>query len=297
MNYARFGYTPAPMNDPARRSARLLLALPLLAACASSGDAPPTEVLAVFAGDPPLVDGRGDDAAWDLADDLPLRLALEGKTVEGTVRAVVSAGSLHLLVRWRDPTEDREHKVWTPAGEGKFAGGPEREDVLAVGFPISGEFTGDMTSPVECVWDVWQWKSARTDPAGFAMDKSHVHSFADPGGKRHVHDLPDGRKLHIARPEDAGTSATRSVPAPAPGGARTAQYVAQDPAGSAADVRARGVWADGWWTVELSRKLSTGHPDDADFVGRDAVPFAIAVLDRAEDEHHAVSGLLTLRLR
>jgi Ethylbenzene dehydrogenase len=276
---------------------KLLLVLPLLAACASSADGPPTEVLAVYAGTPPTIDGGDDDAAWGLAEELPVTLTYEQSYVHGTVRALVGGEWIYLLVRWRDTTEDREHKVWTPKPGGGFVVGPEREDVLAVGFPISGEFTGDMTSPVECVWDVWQWKSARTDPAGHAMDKSHVHSFTDPGGKRHVHDLPDGRKLHIARPEDSGTSATKTIAAPETGAARTPQYEAQEASGSAGDVLAKGVWKDGWWTVEMARKLGTGNADDLDFRGLGTVPFALAVLDHAEDEHHAASPVLTLRLR
>ena len=36
----------------------------------------------------------------------------------------------------------------------------------------------------------------------------------------------------------------------------------QEPHGSAADWRANGVWADGEWTVEMSRTLRTDHPAD-----------------------------------
>ena len=280
-----------------RHLRRLLLGAPFLAACASAPEGPPTEVLAVYAGVTPRIDGIADDAAWRLGEELPITLTVEKSLVHGTVRALVGGDWLYLLVRWRDTTEDREHKVWTPKPGGGFVVGPEREDVLAVGFPISGEFTGDMTSPVECVWDVWQWKSARTDPVGRAMDKTHVNTFTDPGGKRHVHDLPDGRKLHIARPEDAGTSATKTIPAPESGASRTPQYEPQEPAGSAGDVLAKGEWKDGWWTVELARKLGTGNADDIDFRGREVLPFALAVLDHDEDEHHATSPVLSLRLR
>jgi hypothetical protein len=275
-----------------------------LAGCATATDptgphpAPvPDEVVAAATSSDPILDGVADDDAWRGAAETVIRMEAVEWKFDATVRAAVREGTLHLLVRWPDTTEDRAHKVWTPQPDGSWAAGPEREDVLAVGFPISGEFTGDMTSPVECVWDVWQWKSARTDPAGFSMDKTHGHTFADPGGKRHAHDLGDGRTLHIVRPEDAGRSATKSLPKPAGAGAQTPQYAAQAPDGSAADVRARGRWADGWWTVELSRALSTGHADDADFGARATVPFALAILDRAEDEHHAVSGPLVLRLR
>ena len=35
-----------------------------------------------------------------------------------------------------------------------------------------------------------------------------------------------------------------------------------EPTSSRADIRARGVWADGYWTVEFGRALQTGHEDD-----------------------------------
>ena len=68
--------------------------------------------------------------------------------------------------------------------------------------------------------------------------------------------------------------------------------------GSAGDVRAKGAWHAGWWTLELARPLRTGHPDDADLRGADgsSVPFAIAILDRAEDDQHATSEVHRLRL-
>ena len=280
-------------------SARLAAATALFAAsCASApreteGDT----VRAAASASAPVVDGVADDAAWSGATWLRTTLTGPDGTHDARVAAVVSGGRVFLAVRWTDATEDRVHKAWKP-GESKWVSGPEREDVLAVGFPISGEFTGDMTSPLDCVWDVWHWKAARTDGAGFAMDKRHVNTMTDPGGRRHVEKLSDGRSLYITRPEDAGRSATRSIPAPSPAAAITTapQFEAQEPDGSAADVRARGAWKDGWWTVEFSRALDTGHADDAPFTG-DAIAFALAVLDHAEDEAHAVSPRLTLALR
>jgi len=288
---------------PARlpRAATLLAAAALVSACASaksesSGD---TVGARPVAGAPAL-DGSTDEPAWRDAAWLLVHLDATNDAPHGPheawIAAVTSGDTIYVAVRWPDAAEDRSHKPWVRSDEG-WKAGPDLEDVLAVGFPISGEFTGSMTSPVECVWDVWHWKAARTDPAGFAMDKSHVHTFTDPKTKGHDEKLPDGRTLHIRRPEDAGTSATRPLKAPA--GATTGsfpQYEAIVPTGSAGDVRARGAWKDGWWTVELSRKLDTGHADDAPFARGGMVPFAIAILDHAVDEHHTASGKLSLAI-
>lgn len=275
---------------------RHLLAIALLAASCASAPPPDPDVLAARRTPAaPVLDGVGDDAAWRDAPEISVPLEGTSAPREVRMRAVVHGERVYLLARWPDATEDRLHKLRVPKAGGGFQNGPEREDVFAVGFPISGEFTGDMLSPLECVWDVWQWKSARTDAAGFAMDKSHVHTLSDPGGKRHEQALEDGRRLYIRRPEDAGTSATATLPAPEKADGPTAQFAAQTPSGSAADVAARGAWHDGWWTLEMSRALVTGHADDAPFGAAD-VPFALAVLDRAEDEDHATSPVRRLRI-
>ncbi len=43
-------------------------------------------------------------------------------------------------------------------------------------------------------------------------------------------------------------------------------YVLSAPAGSSwNDIGAKGAWDNSMWTVEFSRKLDTGHTDDAQF--------------------------------
>ncbi|MCE9636848.1 MAG: hypothetical protein K8T90_14180 [Planctomycetes bacterium] len=288
---------PHPFPHAAIAAALAVAALTATACKSAPRESGGDVLTAISASSAPQLDGVTDDAAWRDATWLRVTLTGPGGTHDARLAAVVADGRLHLAVRWADATEDRVHKAWKPAGD-KWASGPEREDVLAIGFPISGEFTGDMTSPVDCVWDVWHWKSARTDGAGFAMDKTHVNTMTDPGGKRHVEKLADGRSLYIRRPEDAGRTATRTIPAPPLQAAiaTAPQFEAQAPDGSAADVRAKGAWKDGWWTVELSRALDTGNADDAAFTGA-SIPFALAVLDHAEDGDHAVSPRLTLALR
>ena len=66
------------------------------------------------------------------------------------------------------------------------------------------------------------------------------------------------------------------------------------PSGSVVDVTARGVWVDGSWRLELSRKLSTGNDDDVALPQQpDNVLGGIAVFDRSENDDHAISATLT----
>jgi hypothetical protein len=72
--------------------------------------------------------------------------------------------------------------------------------------------------------------------------------------------------------------------------------------GSITDVNAKGVWRDGRWYLELSRRLDTGHDDDAVIPANGTIPFAIAVFDGVSNNMvdggaHSVSNLLILETR
>ena len=75
------------------------------------------------------------------------------------------------------------------------------------------------------------------------------------------------------------------------------QFPPQKPAGSAADVEAKGEWANGKWTVEFKRKLNTGHKDDTAFVAGKACSFAVATFDKSEKGDHDVSKGFLLKIQ
>ena len=76
-------------------------------------------------------------------------------------------------------------------------------------------------------------------------------------------------------------------------GERVAQYVPATPTGSAADVRAKGVWSRGEWSLELSRSLDTGHPDDTVLDPQRSYKVAVASFDHTGKMDKA-SGVLAL---
>ena len=203
---------------------------------------------------------------------------------------------VYFLMRWRDETrDDQAHKpfVWD-AGKSVYVEGPEREDMFALAFVHTGPFTADMLSPVEAVWDVWHWKATRTNPQGFAMDRTHRYARQQWEGKGKSHTAKNGEPIWIARPEDAGDTVEKKRPAPASREAeRVPQYLPGTPSGSAADVRAKGAWSDGWWTLELERKLSTGYPDDTEFDPKRTYKLAVSAHDRTGDMDKA-SGVIEL---
>ena len=78
-------------------------------------------------------------------------------------------------------------------------------------------------------------------------------------------------------------------------GDRVPQYLPGVPSGSAADVRATGTWKDGWWTLEVERRLDTGHPDDTRFEKGRRYRMAVAAHDRTGEMDKA-SGAIELVL-
>lgn len=260
----------------------------LVAGCANSTGADRLECERVS--NAPVIDGSAGDDAWKRAEalDLTVRRVVppQGATATVELKSVRTDTHLYVLARWRDATrDDTAHKPWIWSGaKNAYEEGPEREDMFSIAFELSGTFNADMLSGEPGVWDVWQWKATRTNPQGHAMDRTHRYATEKPAGSAREHAARNGRSIWIARPEDAGDTVERKQAAPsAKGDERVPQYLAGIPSGSAADVRARGSWADGWWTLEFERRLGTGHADDTQFDVSRSYGMAVAAHDRTGD--------------
>ncbi len=67
--------------------------------------------------------------------------------------------------------------------------------------------------------------------------------------------------------------------------------------GSFGDIKAVSRYADGAWTVMLSRKLNTGNEDDVAFDPRKKFNFAMALFDDSKDYDSYDSETLTLEFK
>ena len=253
----------------------------------------------------PRIDGKADDSAWKSAGELVVRIDMPSNLKDPerriSLRAVHDGDSIAFLLVWEDPTRsvvhmpyswDNEKKKYVPSDD------CEIEDAAAIGFPHAGSFNPDMKAAAGTKWDVWHWKAARTNPGGYAQDRLHIYSKTKPEGlKSRKFNGPNDEPIWIARPEDEGRSVIRHLSAPSQRKAdKVPQYEAQEPTGSAADVRAKGVWQKGKWTVEFQRKLKTGHDDDTPFDFAKPILFAVSTFDEMEQMNHDVSGTLKLTL-
>ena len=158
-----------------------------------------------------------------------------------------------------------------------------------------------MLAEVDSVIDMWQWKAARTNAAGILHDKHHVRSQTPLAGKFSTHYSAGGKEIHIVRKNDGDVSPYQSnkIDPFIYQGDVVAQYIPFVPeVADAADVQAKGSWKDGFWTVEIARKLDTGHHDsDTVFDPAKSIQTAIAVFDSAGDHFHAVSNEINISFK
>lgn len=264
---------------------------------------PAGQLVSVRVARAPELDGKVGDAVWRSAPELKLvaRRVMEpniGASTNISIRSVHTDTDIYVLVVWDDSAPDLSHKSWVWNADKKgYEEGKDREDMFSLAFEHTGKFVPDMLAPVEAVWDVWHWKAFRTNPQGYAMDKTHRYIREKPQGKANEHRAHDGKPIWIARPEDGGDTVEKKQEAlKEKKGNQVPQYVPGTPTESAADVRAKGRWAEGRWTLELGRKLNTRHKDDTAFDPSRTYKMALGAFDRTGDMDKA-SGEIELVFR
>jgi len=201
------------------------------------------------------------------------------------------------MVQWKDATKNDTHKnfVWDNAQQ-RYRKGKDREDRLVFKFFISGKYSTSPLAGWPSVSDIWHWKAYRSNSAGLAHDKSHIISDTKIA-KSKKYKATNGKTIYMARPSDAGDPIYKAKRYTDKVEDVMPKYVISPKiSGSVADVKAKGVWADGTWTLELGRKFDTGdHASDVVFKPGSSVKGAIAVFDGVGDWHHSISDTLEFK--
>jgi hypothetical protein len=242
-----------------------------------------------------MVDGSDSDKAWSKApalnaESMDVLNKHGGKWVNVTLKSVHTDTHIYFLAIWDDKTKDDvAHKPWVwDEPKKSYVEGSDREDMFSISFELRGEFHYDMLAPVDAAWDIWHWKAVRTNPQGYAMDRMHIYSTSKPEYKAKEFRSRSGKPLWMARPEDKGKTVEGKVPAPKEfKGDKVNQYVNSIPDGSAADVQAKGSWADGKWILEFARALKTGNDDDTQFDIARSYLMAVSTHDHTGDMDRA----------
>ncbi|UCE79783.1 MAG: hypothetical protein JSV13_03870 [Nitrospiraceae bacterium] len=222
------------------------------------------DIVATKAAKAPTLDGSGDDAVWAKAQTYTIHD--ERMKADITLKALYANNMVFFLVQYPDRTEDRLHKPWVWNKELEiYKPGNQREDTFIFKWNME-KHEVDLSNFADnnYVADVWYWKAHRTNPAGYSDDKSQV--FSSESGKKATEIISrTGKKRYLMRLGDAGTSAQKKQVLTDYAGDVQPQYVSRQPSGSRADVKAKGVWKNGQWTIEYERKLVTGNADDVQF--------------------------------
>ena len=250
---------------------------------------------------PPVIDGLLDDV-WKHAKPVTVivREAMGGDHPKLVVlRALHTTDSVYIAAEWPDATKSdmRDPYVWNPQTN-KYDRPSKPDDQFAIEFPIKGDFAISMlTVTREFTADVWHWKAGRGNPIGWVDDKYHIISQKPlPEAKKHA--LHGGRSVYIVRLQDSGTPSFKLKPEPQSyQGDVVDSFEHQEPSGSVADVRGKGVHNGKSWFLEMSRKFNTGHPDDAVIDPSKDNICAIAVMDDELYEEHSVSTVIVLRFK
>jgi hypothetical protein len=213
---------------------------------------------------PPAIDGREDASVWDKAKAITTRDKKSG--IDVTIKALYTEKNIFFLASFADPDESRKHKCWTwDKKAGIYKQGLTREDVFVFKWALSPD-CADLSvysdSPSDA--DIWFWKACRTDPVGYADDKIQSLREEKLPKSRKIKSR-SGKTMYLQRRGDNGQAAYKTTLHTEYKGDILPHFVSQIPDGSRADIRAKGFWTAGRWTIEFSRALQTGNNDDVQF--------------------------------
>jgi hypothetical protein len=278
-----------------------------------------------------------DDPVWQKAKAVQVpfegKEKFAGKKATVSTQAVYTAGGIYFRFNWKDADKSVTKGAWKFDGQ-KWSHQEGNEDRISLLFEIEridkfatkgcavvchvpagktakdGKF-GTISAAEK--GDLWHWKAARSDPAGFADDTWLTQISEEKGGRK-----SDAGKGGDQKNMTADKSKPMYMPAPGKklagndillvahaveikdyagfkAGDTLTYRMPKMPQGSRADIKALSRYADGSWIVVLYRSLDTGNDDDTAFNPRKKYNFAMALFDNSGDEDSYDSEVLTLQ--
>jgi hypothetical protein len=219
--------------------------------------------------------------------------------VDLRIKAGVFQDVLYLMLNWPDPLPNATHLSWVwDFTMNRYRPGGDLEDRLALRFGWGDGFEACPLSGPPHRADLWLWRAARSNPVGYALDAVQVVGDSPiPDGRPWR--LPDGRVRWLAIRPDEGEDFIYARTYSGYRGDIVPRYIvkkAEKLSGSRKDVEAKGIWLEGFWTLELARALDTGSTDDIVFRRGEVVELSISASNRGEGAHESVSPLIKLIL-
>ena len=202
---------------------------------------------------------------------------------------------LYIAARWPDENPDINYRNWKWRNN-RYYRGKDRDDMFAIRFELSGEYQNTMLSAKQYQVDLWLWSAGRSNLAGYANDMSQLFS-PEPIENAAKHTI-DGKTFYIKKFRDKGNGSYQYIRLNKEkyiGDTITSVQVTT-PTASQADIKAKGRWNNGFWQLEMARKLDTNNPDDVSFKNKESIRGAIAVFNRSYGEHKSNSGTINFHL-
>ncbi|MBF0192964.1 MAG: hypothetical protein HQL71_00340 [Magnetococcales bacterium] len=238
------------------------------------------QLISTYVSQAPIIDGKNTDNSWSKATAIITRDLITKKDI--TIKSIHTNDHIYILVQYPDSNEERQHKTlfWDETLE-MYKAGPEREDSFVIKWSMEvGPIDLSLSSNRPYQADIWYWKAARTDHAGYADDKMHNYSLYKQKKTKQLLSK-SGRLFYLSRTGDKGKSAYSTVFQDNYSGKRISRFIFRKPEGSRADVRAKGNFKNGVWTIEFARKLTTGHNDDVSFNLAGKYQFGVSIYEIA----------------
>ncbi|MBU0729008.1 MAG: hypothetical protein KKE17_09825 [Proteobacteria bacterium] len=223
----------------------------------------------------PIIDGKAEDDAWAVAKAITTHDMVADLDI--IIKSVYTDEQIFFLVTFADADESRLHRSWKWDKTKQLYGmGPDREDIFVLKWNLS-QHPVDLSIYADNPYtaDIWFWKACRTDPQGYADDKIQVLS-SEPQNKAEDVFSKSGKTMFLLRTGDQGKSTYKSTILLDYQGDIVPQFTYRQPTASRADVQAKGIWANGRWTLEFARKLNTRHLDDIQFTPVAAYQFGVS---------------------
>ncbi len=225
----------------------------------------------------PKIDGIGDESEWNKA--VPVIVRENIANIEVTLKAVYTDKEIFFMVIFPDQDESRNHRdmIWDKEKK-MYVIGADREDSFVFKWSMEPEPVNlSVYSDIPYKSDIWYWKALRSDPLGYADDKYDILSRTKVSNSNKVISKK-GNTFYYGRYGDKGDAAYTAVEPPLDhNGDKIPMFKNVSPTGSRADVRAKGAWKAGKWTIEFGRLLFTGHDDDLQFDTKGSYQFGIAL--------------------
>lgn len=236
------------------------------------------KLTSVLVKETPTIDGSSNDSVWQNALSVTVLDYASQRPI--TVKSVHTNDEIFLLVQYPDTAPSETHKsLGWDYGDEIYKQLNDREDLCVIKWSMVGNGVNlSLQKPESHKADIWFWKAKRTNPTGYADDKYQLLTKTKTELSNPI-PSQNNEILYLQRIPDEGEAPFKEQLVFEYQGDVISQYVYQTPTGSHADVKAKGRWNDGFWTIEFERKLNTGYQDDVAFIPGQTYLFGIGLYE------------------